>query len=117
MSDEKYESHISAVLSECPNADRDEVREAFEKYGGFDEKLRIAADFDLMLRFMDVHKLKSVYLNKVGVHMKLGGESNRSLENIRKGNFEIRSSFKKYGLKPRKFYTIRRYISKIIQLR
>ena len=32
MSDEKYESHISAVLSECPNADKDEVREAFEKY-------------------------------------------------------------------------------------
>ena len=60
-------------------------REAFEKYGGFDEELRIAADFDLMLRFMDVHKLKSVSLNKVGVHMKLGGESNRSLEIFVKG--------------------------------
>ena len=32
MSDEKYESHINAVLSECPDADKDEVREAFEKY-------------------------------------------------------------------------------------
>ena len=32
MSDEKYDSHIKAVLSECPNADKDEIREAFEKY-------------------------------------------------------------------------------------
>tara|TARA_B100000900_G_scaffold88258_2_gene71811 strand:- start:24585 stop:26276 length:1692 start_codon:yes stop_codon:yes gene_type:complete len=32
MSDEKYDSHIKAVLSECPNANKDEIREAFEKY-------------------------------------------------------------------------------------
>ncbi len=32
MSEEKYETHIKAVLSECPNADKNEVREAFEKY-------------------------------------------------------------------------------------
>ncbi|MAV43072.1 MAG: hypothetical protein CMA30_01170 [Euryarchaeota archaeon] len=32
MSDEKYETHINAVLSECPDADKDEIREAFEKY-------------------------------------------------------------------------------------
>ena len=32
MSDEKYETHIKAVLSECPDADKDEIREAFEKY-------------------------------------------------------------------------------------
>ncbi|MAR94124.1 MAG: hypothetical protein DWB99_07730 [Candidatus Poseidoniales archaeon] len=32
MSEEKYESHINAVLSECPDADREEVREAFAKY-------------------------------------------------------------------------------------
>ncbi|MFL2984631.1 MAG: hypothetical protein ACJZ5B_04040 [Candidatus Poseidoniaceae archaeon] len=32
MSEEKYEDHINAVLSECPNADREEVSEAFAKY-------------------------------------------------------------------------------------
>ena len=32
MSDDKYESHIKAVLAECPNADEDEIRIAFEKY-------------------------------------------------------------------------------------
>ena len=32
MSEEKYDTHIKAVLSECPNADKNEIREAFEKY-------------------------------------------------------------------------------------
>ena len=32
MSENKYDDHINAVLSECPNADREEVREAFSKY-------------------------------------------------------------------------------------
>lgn len=32
MSDDKYESHIKAVLSECPDANVDEVKASFKKY-------------------------------------------------------------------------------------
>ena len=32
LSDDKYESHIKAVLSECPDAKTDEIRAAFVKY-------------------------------------------------------------------------------------
>jgi len=32
LSDDKYESHIKAVLSECPDADTDEIKAAFIKY-------------------------------------------------------------------------------------
>ena len=32
LSDDKYESHIKAVLSECPEAETDEIRAAFIKY-------------------------------------------------------------------------------------
>lgn len=32
MSEDKYDDHINAVLSECPSADRGEVKEAFAKY-------------------------------------------------------------------------------------
>ena len=41
-------------------------------HGGFDENLFIAADFDLMLRFLDVAKARASYLDKVLVDMKLG---------------------------------------------
>ncbi|DAC28801.1 MAG TPA: hypothetical protein D7H99_01495 [Candidatus Poseidoniales archaeon] len=32
MSDDKYESHVKAVLSECPDANVDEVKASFKKY-------------------------------------------------------------------------------------
>ena len=87
----------------------------FEKYGGFDENLRIAADFDLMLRFIEVKNAKSKYLDKVCVLMKLGGESNRSFANIQKGNTEIKESFDKYNLSPQILYKQRRWLKKLHQ--
>lgn len=87
----------------------------FDSYGNFDEALRIAADFDLMLRFIEVAQTKTKYLNKVCVNMKLGGESNRSFKNIRLGNRQIIQSFKKYSIKPRFGYTYLRWITKLLQ--
>lgn len=91
------------------------LRRAFSEYGGFDESLRIAADFDLMMRFMEINQLKSEYLNLVAVNMKLGGESNRSFRNIKNASNEIKKSFKKYNLKPYKLYILKRWFSKIAQ--
>ncbi len=68
-----------------------------------------------MLRFIEVYKAKSLYLEKVCVDMKLGGESNRSFSNVRKGNEEIISSFKKYNLEPQRGYTLRRWCKKVLQ--
>ena len=90
-------------------------KELFIKYGGFDERLTITADFDLMLRFLEVANAKSFYINMVGVNMKLGGESNKSFKNIRLGNRQILESFDKYGIKPQFLYTYRRWWSKLLQ--
>lgn len=87
----------------------------FDSYGNFDEALRIAADFDLMLRFIEVAEAKTKYLDKVCVNMKLGGESNQSFKNIRLGNKQIIQSFKKYSIKPRFGYTYFRWLNKILQ--
>ena len=43
------------------------VNNLFQENGGFDEDLRIAADFDLMLRFIDVAQAQSRYIPKVFV--------------------------------------------------
>lgn len=91
--------------------------ELFQKYGGFDEKLSIAADFDLMLRFIEVANSNSKYLDSVIVNMKLGGESNRNIKNIRAGNQQIIQSFKKYSITPQLLYTVRRFIRKAKQSR
>lgn len=89
--------------------------EVFKKYGVFDEEFTLAADFDLMLRFLEGAKLRSAYCEKVFVNMRLGGATNRSLGNIIKGNTQIIQSFKKNSLKPPLGYTISRWFNKLLQ--
>ena len=87
----------------------------FTKHGDFDETLSVSSDFDLMLRFMEVSNSNSKYLDMVFVDMKIGGESNKSLKNIIKGNHEIIKSFKKYGINPNPVYKLRRWLKKLKQ--
>lgn len=73
-------------------------REVYERCGGFDLTYRIAADFELMMRFFEVHDIRSVYIPKVMVKMRLGGTTNRSLRNIFLQNMEIRRALKGRGI-------------------
>ena len=57
-------------------------KEVYTKLGVFNLKFRIAADYDLMLRFLGKHKISTIYLPKVLVKMRWGGTSNRSISNI-----------------------------------
>lgn len=56
-------------------------KSVYERWGGFDTTYRIAADYDCMLRFMKCG-LKLTYIPHVQVRMRVGGASNRSLQNI-----------------------------------
>ena len=57
-------------------------KEVYEKYGLFDLSYKISADYDFMLRIFKDTKLKFGYLPKVVTKMRVGGASNRSLNNI-----------------------------------
>lgn len=57
-------------------------REVFERWGVYDTSLRIAADYDAMLRYLVKGGIKLAYIPEVMVTMRTGGESNRSLERI-----------------------------------
>lgn len=57
-------------------------KEVYEKYGLFDLSFNISADYDFMLRVLNDSELKFGYLPKVITKMRVGGTSNRSLENI-----------------------------------
>jgi len=57
-------------------------REVYEKYGLFDTKYRIAADYDFILRIFKDGSLRMAYIPEVIVKMRIGGTSNRSLKNI-----------------------------------
>jgi glycosyltransferase involved in cell wall biosynthesis len=57
-------------------------RTVIERLGGYDTSFRIAADYDAILRYFRDETLRPAYLPQVLVKMRLGGESNRSLERI-----------------------------------
>ncbi len=57
-------------------------RRVYETYGLFDTNFRIAADYDIILRFLGKYKISTAYLPQVMIRMRVGGASNRSLKNI-----------------------------------
>lgn len=73
-------------------------RTIYERYGRFDLSYRIAADIELMMRFMETHQLRTRYLPEVLVKMRMGGTTNKSIVNIAKQNGEILRALKKHGL-------------------
>ncbi len=79
--------------------------EIYDKYGLFNTDFRIAADYELMVRFLEKYKISTTYIPEVLVKMRVGGESNRSLRNMIIKSREDYSAWKTNGLR-RKFYTI-----------
>ncbi len=61
----------------------------YERYGRFDLRYPIAADYELMFRFILKNHVSLKYIPKVLVKMSMGGKSNRSLKNIVKANHEV----------------------------
>lgn len=91
-------------------------KECYQKYGTFNLKLKSAADYELMLRFIHKHKIKLAYLPEFIIKMRVGGKSNVSIVNRLRANSEDRKAWKINGLKPH-FYTLyAKPLRKIIQL-
>jgi glycosyltransferase involved in cell wall biosynthesis len=57
-------------------------RHVIEQHGGYNTNLRIAADYDAILRWFGNGHISAAYLPRVLVRMRTGGESNRSLSRI-----------------------------------
>jgi len=75
-------------------------REIYEQPGGYyDTGFKLAADFELIVRYLAVNRLRSRYLPEVLVKMRMGGETNRNLSNILSQNREILKALKLNGLK------------------
>jgi glycosyltransferase len=57
-------------------------REVYKKYGLFNTDFKIAADYELMLRFLERYRISTHYIPEVLIKMRVGGVSNRSLKNL-----------------------------------
>lgn len=73
-------------------------RDVYMKYGKFNTSFKIAADYELMLRFLEKNKISTLYIPEVLINMRAGGISNRSVGNIVRKTTEDYRAWKENGL-------------------
>ena len=80
-------------------------RKIYEQFGYFNTSFRIAADYELMLRFLERYRISTYYIPDILIKMRVGGMSNRSLRNMALKSYEDYKAWKVNHLKIN-FYTI-----------
>lgn len=88
----------------------------YRRHGAFDLQFPIAADYDLILRFLLKHRIRSRFLNRVIVNMAPGGTSNRSVANVIRANLEVRRAWRKNGLRGGQLVPFLKPARKLFQL-
>jgi len=91
-------------------------RELFEKYGLYKEDYKIASDYELLIRFLYVNKIKTTYLNFPFVTMQMGGVSTKSFRSNIILNQEIVRGCKENNLYTNLFFVYLKYFIKIFEL-
>jgi glycosyltransferase involved in cell wall biosynthesis len=90
-------------------------KEFFEKLGYYKVDYKIAADFELLVRFLYINKIKYKYLNIPFISMRTGGISNRSIHSKYILNKEIARACKENGIKTNYFFIYSKYFSKLFE--
>lgn len=89
--------------------------EIYKKLGYFSMDFKLAADFELMLRFLEKHQISSCYLPQAIIKMRLGGATNKNIKNIFNQNIECYKAFKVNQLKISLLYPLYRLLPKLLQ--
>ena len=92
-------------------------RECYEKHGLYALDYRIAADYDLLIRYLYKEKINYKYLKKDFVTMRTGGVSTENFNSRVTLNREIVKACKRYGISTNMFLLSLKYFYKIFELR
>lgn len=92
-------------------------KENYERQGGFKTDYHIAADYELLIRFLVTDKLKTKYLKLNMVTMRLGGRTSSSLYGYYILNKEVIRACRENGIQTGWFKILKKYINKFRELR
>jgi len=90
-------------------------RGVYEKYGGFDLRFHLAADTELMMRFVGRYKIRIEYIPHLVVKMRIGGATNKNISNILKQNVEIWRAARQNGINMSPLFPVYKIANRIIQ--
>lgn len=91
-------------------------RECYVKYGLYALDYKIAADFDILVRFIHKHKIKCKYIPLDFVTMRMGGASTDGLRSKLTLNEEDVRACRKYGIFTVRSFMMMRYVYKVFEL-
>ena len=91
-------------------------RGLYEKYGKFKTDYIIAADYELLVRFLAKNNVTYSYIPKVLVKMRTGGASTRNLKSNWILNKEILRACAENGIKTNIVKVLSKYPTKILQI-
>jgi len=92
-------------------------RSVYQQAGLFNTKMKLAADYELMLRIFKKYNFKCTYLSRLLVKMRLGGSTNKNWTNIVRGNIEVLNAWKLNGLKAPVLLMPSRVLKRIAQFK
>lgn len=90
-------------------------REIFEKYGYYSLDYKLAADFDMMVRLLCLHKIRTKYIRKDFVTMRTGGASTSSVSHRLLLTKEDAKACKTHGIRSNYIMCSLKYFTKLFE--
>ena len=90
-------------------------RRCYEQFGGYKTDYRIAADYELLVRFIHRHRIAYAYLPQTMVYMRTGGVSNKTIASRYVLNREIVRACRENGVTTSMARLSLKYVFKIFE--
>jgi glycosyltransferase involved in cell wall biosynthesis len=91
-------------------------RDCYERYGLFKTDYKIAADYELLVRFLSKHEISFSYIPRVIINMRTGGVSTKNIKSNWILNNEIIRACRENGIKTNILKVYSKYLVKGFQL-
>ena len=91
-------------------------RKIYEKYGVFKTDYKIAADYEILVRFLEKYKISYYYMQLPIIKMRIGGVSTSGIKSNYVLNKEIIRACKENGISTNWLKVLSKYPSKIMGL-
>lgn len=92
-------------------------RKCFEKFGSFDPAIGSAADFELMLRFIEKYHINSYFMDRFMIFMRTGGSSTEGLYAVIRNTCQNKRAFYRNELPCPWHYPLTRFADKKIPIK
>lgn len=91
-------------------------RQCYEQYGSFIPEIGSAADFEIMLRFIEKYRINTTHIPRYFIYMRMGGSSTAGIRAILRNTKQNIEGFKRNRISYPWHYAVSRFITKIRNL-